>query len=565
MAASSRPISKLSDPDDRAACWSNNRIAAPILRLFSATGRGALLCLLTGLSCNLAERLHLSEPEDSSHVMWRGYYAVTRIGESELEAFLEEFDVARDEVRIVQYRDGRQYLRVPARLRDELSSRGRFLDENPPFRFVDPDIEVRRAAQDVRTWLSGFVDGPLTEQILRRFAADFPEYARLEKIGESARGRPIYALRISASPHASGERPAVLFLAAHHGNEPLAINYALDAAYTLLYGCDPFVPEDECANLLRRKTSAAGVVSYRSGAVQSYLDEFDIWIAPMINPDGVDVFWNQNLWAGRKNGRDTTEPPGWNIADGVDLNRNYPFHWNTGAERASSGDPGSIFYRGPTPASEPETRAVMSLAERIRPSLVLSFHCFATRVLVPYTVDRAINPTPNPAWRVGRELAAAGISHRPVKRYAAVRNIYPVDGTDQDWLYFKLGALAYIVEGSYLHAPFEPYGRLSVQGMRGISLRAFEVFRDGPTLAIEATDPAGRPLRAHVRLPGAYFFEDERYETHPLSGRFYYALDEGGPVQVRLEKEGYAPEERIVNCYRGVCPASFLLTPLAAQ
>ena len=37
--------------------------------------------------------------------------------------------------------------------------------------------------------------------------------------------------------------------------------------------------------------------------------------------------------------------------DGVDINRNYPFYWNSGVRTASSDTPGSVFYRGPGPAS----------------------------------------------------------------------------------------------------------------------------------------------------------------------------------------------------------------------
>jgi predicted deacylase len=52
-------------------------------------------------------------------------------------------------------------------------------------------------------------------------------------------------------------------------------------------------------------------------------------------------------------------------ARGVDLNRNFPWGW-----RAQTG----VFASGPKPASEPETRAVMTLIARERPGVTLWFH-----------------------------------------------------------------------------------------------------------------------------------------------------------------------------------------------
>src|SRR5262245_21481494 len=69
-----------------------------------------------------------------------------------------------------------------------------------------------------------------------------------------------------------------------------------------------------------------------------------IVVAPLVNPDGYE--------RGER----------WN-ARGVDLNRNFPA-WNwEGAPRG-----------GPEPASEPETRFVLRLLERFRPTRVVSVH-----------------------------------------------------------------------------------------------------------------------------------------------------------------------------------------------
>jgi protein MpaA len=52
----------------------------------------------------------------------------------------------------------------------------------------------------------------------------------------------------------------------------------------------------------------------------------------------------------------------------VDLNRNFPFRWRP------LGPPGSIYYAGPGPASEPESRIAIGLIRRIRPTVSIWFH-----------------------------------------------------------------------------------------------------------------------------------------------------------------------------------------------
>jgi murein peptide amidase A len=74
--------------------------------------------------------------------------------------------------------------------------------------------------------------------------------------------------------------------------------------------------------------------------------ELDLWVVPVLNPDGV---------AERTRGN----------ADGVDLNRNFPWRW-----RPLSG----LFYSGQRPLSEPESRIAARLIRRARPQISIWFH-----------------------------------------------------------------------------------------------------------------------------------------------------------------------------------------------
>jgi len=72
----------------------------------------------------------------------------------------------------------------------------------------------------------------------------------------------------------------------------------------------------------------------------------DLWIVPVLNPDGLVAGTRRN-------------------AHGVDLNRNFPWRW----QRL-----GGVFYSGPRPLSEPESRIAYRLIRRVRPHVSIWFH-----------------------------------------------------------------------------------------------------------------------------------------------------------------------------------------------
>ncbi len=131
---------------------------------------------------------------------------------------------------------------------------------------------------------------------------------REELLGRSVLGRPIAATEIRPR----NARTRILVVGCIHGNEPAGI---------------------DIAELLENEA----------------LSGVDVWTVEDLNPDGVARHTRQN-------------------ADGVDLNRNFPFHW----ERL--GRLGDQQFSGSGPLTEPESRVAYNLIRRVHPAITVWFH-----------------------------------------------------------------------------------------------------------------------------------------------------------------------------------------------
>jgi hypothetical protein len=182
---------------------------------------------------------------------------------------------------------------------------------------------------------------------LQALAAAHPERARLSSIGQSVLGRELWMLELGPHDADHAARPGFYLDAGHHGNEHLGIETAFQFAKRLLEEAAAG-DADASALLLRNR----------------------IYVLPMLNPDGAthNSRFNANL---------------------VNLNRNYPFHWD---ERGTDPAPPGGNYAGPSAGSEPETQANMAFIEATDLDVYVSLHTGSYDIVRPfgYAPDEAL-------------------------------------------------------------------------------------------------------------------------------------------------------------------------------
>ena len=282
-------------------------------------------------------------------------------------------------------------------------------------------VELARAQarQGYSVWRSWDEPGGIADE-LEELARDHPGLVEHRVIGRSVEGRDLVALRVTAGAASvpAGTRPAVLHLSAQHAREWISVevNRRLLRAYVDGYGTDP-----EITRLLAAT---------------------ELWFVVVANPDGYQrTFEEDRLW--RKNARDNDDNGRLNFADGVDLNRNFPDHFAYDTEGASP-RPQSGSYHGPAPASEPETRAVVDLAETVHFAFAVNYHSYGKLLLYPFGWQDHTPSADDPVYRAlaGTPAIPAIPGYRPMLS----TELYVTNGETMSWAHAALGTLAFTPE-----------------------------------------------------------------------------------------------------------------------
>lgn len=194
------------------------------------------------------------------------------------------------------------------------------------------------------------------------------------------------------------------------------------------------------------------------------LDNYRFHLVLQTNPDGRKKAETGLSW--RKNTNNTAGSCS-SSSFGVDLNRNFPFHWST-VSGGSSPNPCVDTYRGVSAASEPETANVMryvagtrgtdgtytggvlpdrrldatsSVAPSDYAGMFMDIHSYSQLVLWPWGDSFSMAPNGAQLRTLGRRLAWHN-SYSPEQS----SELYATDGATDDSMYGLLGAPAFTLE-----------------------------------------------------------------------------------------------------------------------
>ncbi len=384
---------------------------------------------------------------------------------------------------------------------------------NLPFSIV----ETSRPLGSREEALGQYMDPAEVEAEVDRIVALYPEIAKKVFLSDTLfEGHRVYAVKITKDVELDEDKPSFLMDCQHHAREVLTPEIAVDMIdfLTANYGEDSRVTE--------------------------WVDRINIWVVPVVNPDGAaHVFSGDNMW--RKN-RNPLCP--------VDINRNYG--WNWAACWGSSGSCWDGTYRGPSPISEPETQAMVSIMDDVRAIFYLSYHQYGEYILYPYgcgdpdeleaidEVGQALNSIlENDDGLTGSFDAGPGW-----------RTIYTTDGSSDDEAYGNFGMIGFTIEvGSLGFQPdYDTWRDISVERQR----TAWQFFLDRtlstPSVQGHVTDAeTGEPLLANTTLDDLPMTSGEVPRRADRFGRYCRIAPPNTTVTITFSHPGYCSQTHTVQ------------------
>lgn len=234
-------------------------------------------------------------------------------------------------------------------------------------------------------------DRPLTSELLgyaiRGLEARYPMLTGT-RLATTQYGRSLPLLRVG-----TGSR-VVYYNASHHANE--------------------YITSSIVMVLLEHYLEAAAFNRpLMEHDISALMDDTTLLLAPMVNPDGVDLVLGAategELADAQAIGERYPEipfPNGWKAnLRGVDLNLNYPAQWDEARRikyEQGFDTPAPRDYVGDAPLSEVESRAMFDTTEEIAPELTISWHTQGKEIYWKF-----LSLAPEGARELGMQMASA--------------------------------------------------------------------------------------------------------------------------------------------------------------
>lgn len=349
----------------------------------------------------------------------------------------------------------------------------------------------------------------LTEE-LQNLSRQYPELCKLDSIGRATQfERTIWCMKLSDNAWMEEDEMALFYFGTHHGNEPVGgetilymINHFLEN-----YGLDP--------------------------EITGWMDNYEIFFVPFVNPDGhyavtsgINDFWRKNARDINNNGIYYEFFGGtWWTDDheGIDLNRNYNWHWELGG----SSDPWAYDYRGEYPFSESELQGIDDLGRQQRFVCGISFHSYGEVVIYPWTYNGLPAPDQDVLQSIATGLASRFIKDNGTPYYYEVAN--GRNGQCRNWFYGFGGAAAYCLELNPYPVFLPPGSQLIERTQRYYEGAIYLLERlSGPGITGHVRDAiTGLPLGARVEIQGRISDQVKPRFADPGFGRFTRLLNNG--------------------------------------
>ena len=366
-----------------------------------------------------------------------------------------------------------------------------FLNQNIDYEIIDNSVlydNISKNNWDYYPTYNQYVN------MMYAFADSFPQICRIHSLGTLNSGREILIVNISDNVGQKENEPSFLYTSSMHGDE--LTGYVLMLRFI-----------DDILNKYNVDSRITNLV-----------DEIDIWINPLANPDGAYAGGNNNVWGATRSN-----------ANFIDINRNFP-------------DPED----GPHPDGNPwqdETLIFMGLSDTINFNLASNLH--TGTVVANYPWDTWSQLTADDNWwqHVCNEYADSCQFYGGNNYFSGYNDgitngydWYEVDGGRQDYMNYFKHCREFTLELSDDKIPnpqdlpafwdannpsFYNYMEQSLYGLRGI-------ITDSIT---------GLPIKARVEIANHDVDSSHVYSNMPIGNYHRYIYQ--GNYSFTFSKSGY--------------------------
>jgi len=368
-----------------------------------------------------------------------------------------------------------------------------FLKRSKGFKVISPEFGWYREDPLLKSQWDDYPSYSEYVEMMQVWASEYPDICEYIDAGSSIEGRSILFLRITGNKPAADPKPRFMYTSSMHGDETVGFVLMLRLIEYLLAN----YPVD--------------------GQVERLLDNLEIWINPLANPDGTYFGGDGN----------TIITPKRRNANNTDLNRNFP--------QLNIPD-----YS--TEGLEPETTIMIDLMDSLQFSLSANLHGGAEVMNYPW--DYWQRRHPDDLWFefICREFADTSMYYSPPGYMTFLGGVtngydwYSVTGSRQDFVTYFTGGREVTMEiSNSKHPPPDSLGEYWNYNRRSL-LNYMEQARFG-IRGMVSDAVTGGSLSAGIEILS--HDNDSSHIYSDISNGWYFRYLAEGTYDLRVSADGY--------------------------